>query len=456
VKDKFLEIIEKKVLNFINAESLINERDSILICISGGSDSFALAEILHRISPQYNYTLHLLYIDHHVRQNTEEEKLLIKDYANKKNIPFTILNIYPDNLSEKTLRDERYKIIEEFAQKNGFTKIALGHTLDDNIETIIMNFLRGYGLEGLTSIPPKRDKIIRPILVLTKKETTEYCNKKEIKYKEDFTNYLPITLRNKVRYQLIPFLRDIIDQFPQSLINQNIILNWDQELLKNISTEYSDKYIKSNMDGFEFNYNNWSNIPNAIKVRILKNIFNKMGENITIDGLIYLMNKLSKRRKTGNIAIMNTIKIYKHGDKVYFIKKTLEENYEYILSIPDSLKLPSGYEIITEIIEDNKESIKFDDLWHVYFDYDKIKTDKLIVRNWREGDKIKPFGLKGKSKKLQDLFIDKKIPKWKRLEIPLIFWENELLWVVGVARSNIAPITEDTKRILHIMAKKEV
>uniref|UniRef100_A0A7C3MP40 tRNA(Ile)-lysidine synthase n=1 Tax=Dictyoglomus thermophilum TaxID=14 RepID=A0A7C3MP40_DICTH len=456
MKDKFIENLEKKVLNFINTESLINERDSILICISGGSDSFALAEVLSTLSPHYNSNIHLLYVDHHVRQNTEEEKSLIKEYADRKNIPFTILNIYPDNLTEKTLREERYKIIEEFAQKNGFTRIALGHTLDDNIETILMNFLRGYGLEGLIGIPPKRDKIIRPILVLTKKETAEYCNKKEIKYKEDFTNYLPITLRNRVRYQLIPFLRDIIEQFPQSLMNQKIILNWDQELIKNISKEYSNKYIKSNMDGFEVNYNDWNNIPDAIKVRILKNIFNNMGEIITIEGLIYLMNKLSKIRKTGNIATMNTIKIYKHENTVYFIKKTLEENYEYTLPIPGSLKLPSGYEIITEIIEDNKESINFNDLWHVYFDYDKIEVDKLKVRNWREGDKIKPFGLKGKSKKLQDLFIDKKIPKWKRLEIPIIFWENEILWVVGIARSNIAPITENTKRILHIMVKKEV
>lgn len=449
-----LDKVEEKVYEFVIKESLLTMGDSIVLSISGGSDSFALSEILYNLSSVFNLNLHLVYIDHHVRKNTTIEKELITEYANKRNLPFSFLEIHPSDFSEKTLREERYKSLLNFAEKNSFNKIALGHTLDDNIETIIMNFLRGYGIEGLSGIPPKRDKFVRPILVLSKEETREYCKRKNISYVEDFTNLLPITLRNKIRYQLIPFLKDNIQQFPESILSQCKILYIENLFLKDLTLEYLNKLKRSN-NTVEVEMEVWENIPEAIKLRLIKEIINEFGGKASLDSVFYILDNLRSAKNKTHIAEIGEIKIYSYNGKIYFHKKNNIE-YEFTLPIPGEVKLPTGEILEAKVVKKNEISLNFQDLWQAYFDYDKIKTGVLIIRTWKEGDRIRPFGLKGKSKKLHDIFIDKKIPKWKRKLIPVILFEDEILWIPGIIRSDLATISDSTKNILLLKVKKEV
>jgi len=454
---KDLDFIEKKVLDFVKKESLIYEGDSILISISGGSDSFALSEILFSLSSVLNLRLSLLYIDHHVRKNTGEEKRIIKEYSEMRNLPFDILDISPKSFSEKDLRDERYKILEEFSERKHIDKIALGHTLNDHIETIIMNFLRGYGLDGLSGISPKREKFIRPLLVLTKEEILEYCKRKNLPYIDDFTNFLPLTLRNTVRFQLIPFLEEAIEQFPTSIITQAKVFAIEEDFLEKTTLEYKEKIVKSTDKVIEIDFKKWEETPKAIRIRLLKKLLKEMGQDITSEVSILTNARIMKKKeKSGKIIEIGDLDIYKSGEKILIYKKRGRLDYEIYLPIPGKIRLPTGEEIEANIIENKKGSFNIKDIWQVFFDYDRINIKELKIRTWREGDRIKLFGLGGKSKKLQDLFVDKKIPHWKRLEIPLVFWENELLWVVGLARSDIASITEETKKILHLKARKEV
>lgn len=449
-----LDKVEEKVYNFILKESLLEMGDSIVLSISGGSDSFALSEILYVLSPIFKLNLHLVYIDHHVRKDTTLEKKLITEYAKERDLPFTFLEIFPLDLSENSLREERYKSLLSFAEKNNFKKIALGHTLDDHIETIIMNFLRGYGLESISGIPAKRDKFIRPILVLSKEDTREYCQRKSIKYIDDFTNLLPITLRNKIRYQLIPFLKDNIKQFPESIISQSKVFYFENLFLKKLTMEYLDKIERSN-NTIEIDEELWKNIPEAIKLRLIKEIISKLGEKPSLSSIFYILDKLNSTNNRTHLAEIGKVKIYRYNKKICFYKKDNIE-YEYVLSIPGEIRLPTGEIIEAKIIENSNISINFQDLWQAYFDYDKIKTKALVIRTWKEGDKIRPFGLKGKSKKLHDIFIDKKIPKWKRKLIPVILLGSEVLWIPGIVRSDIATISESTKNILLLKVKKEV
>jgi len=448
-----LDYIEKKVLDFIKSESLISQGDSIILSVSGGSDSIALSEILYNLSSILNLNLYIVYIDHHVRSNTYIEKEIIKDYATSRSIPYSFLDIYTTDFTEKTLREERYKALIKFSEKIKFNKIALGHTLDDQIETIIMSFFKGYGIEGLCGIPTKRDNFIRPIIILSKEEILEYCKRKNLKYVDDFTNLLPISLRNRIRYQLIPFLKENIPQFPQSIISQSVILSIENDLLEKLSKKYFDGLKRSN-NVIEIENEGWKLLHDAIKIRVLTEIFKNFNEELSNEAIFYILREMSIIEGSKTLEIGNT-EIYLYNQKIYIYKKEKHE-FIIILPIPGEVKLPTGEILKAELIRNEGEPFNFKDLWHAYFDYDKIKAKELIVRNWKEGDRIEPFGLEGKSKKVQDVFVDKKIPKWKRKIIPLVTYKDKILWIPGVIRSDIAKVTNDTQTILHLSLKKEV
>ncbi|MGB9856578.1 MAG: tRNA lysidine(34) synthetase TilS [Dictyoglomaceae bacterium] len=453
---KALDPLENKVLDFINKESLLEPFDSILIGISGGSDSFALSQILFNLSSFFNWKISLAYVEHFVRKDTEVEKELIRKFAEERNLPYYFLEISKKSLKERDLREERYRLLESLSEEKGMNKIALGHTLDDQIESIIMNFLRGMGLKGLSGIPVRRGKIIRPLINIKKEELISYCKRNNIIYYDDYTNFLPITLRNKVRWQLIPFLKEISEHFPESLLTQRKIAEEEEKFLNNLAEDYFNKEIRKRKECFEINLFSWKELALPIKLRVLFQIFNDFNKNLPSETLMKIITLIEKS-KEGFLGKIDFIEIYKLEDRILIQSQKDSQEYFLTLRIPGKVELPTGEEIIAEVID--KESVKnidFQNPFQVYFDYDKIKLEELIIRNWKKGDRFKPFGLRGKSKKLQDFFVDKKVPRFKRKSIPLVFGKDELLWVVGLARSDIAKIDEDTKNILFIRVKKEV
>ena len=455
VKEIKLDPLENKVFDFIKKESLIEPSESILIGISGGSDSVALSNILFEISKFLNWKIFLAYVEHFVRKNTEIEKEIIKKFADERNLPYIFLEITKRSLKEKELREERYKVLENFAKENNIDKIATAHTLDDLIETIIMNFLRGMGNKGLIGIPIKRDKIVRPLIYVSKEEILSYCKRRNLSYHDDFTNLLPITLRNKIRWQMIPFLKDVSKHFPESILIQKKIAEEDEKFLNSILEEYMNS-IKKGKNYFELELIKWENLSLSIKFRALNKIFKELGKNLTSKSLIKII-PLLDNAKEGFIGKIDFIELYKLKDKLLIKSQEKFEEYNFTLEIPGNLKLPSGEKIIAEVLDrESVKNINFQNPFQVYFDYDKINLDKLIIRTWKKGDRFKPFGLQGKSKKLQDFFVDKKIPRFQRNMIPLILGNNEILWIVGLARSDIAKIDENTKNILSIRVEREV
>ncbi|MEN2983454.1 MAG: tRNA lysidine(34) synthetase TilS [Dictyoglomaceae bacterium] len=453
---RVLDPLEYKVLEFIDKESLLKPSESILIGISGGSDSFALSHILFNLSYIFNWKLSLAYVEHFIRKDTFIEKDLIKKFAEERNLPLYFLEVSKRSLKEKELREERYRLLEKLAEEKGLDKIALGHTLDDQIESIIMNFLRGMGLKGLVGIPLKRDKFIRPLLNIKKEEIREYCKRNNIVYHEDYTNFLPITLRNKIRWQLIPFLQEISEHFPESLITQRKIAEEEEKFLNKFTEDYLNKEVVKKEDYLEINLSTWKDLAFPIKFRVLSQVYSGLDKNLSSRAITKIILQIEKP-KEGFLGKINSIELYKLKDKILIVPLKKYDQYSITLKIPGHVELPTGEKLIAEVVDrENIKNIDFQNPFHVYFDYDKINLEELTIRTWKEGDRFKPFGLGGRSKKLQDFFIDRKIPRFKRNLIPLILGKKEILWIVGVGRSDLAKIDENTKKILYIRVEKEV
>jgi tRNA(Ile)-lysidine synthase len=254
---------------------------------------------------------------------------------------------------------------------------------------------------------------------------------------------------------MIPFLKDVSKHFPESILIQKKIAEEDEKFLNSILEEYMNS-IKKGKNYFELELIKWKNLSLSIKFRALNKIFKELGKNLTSKSLIKIIHLLDNA-KEGFIGKIDFIELYKLKDKLLIKSQEKFEEYNFTLEIPGNLKLPSGEKIIAEVLDrESVKNINFQNPFQVYFDYDKINLDKLIIRTWKKGDRFKPFGLQGKSKKLQDFFVDKKIPRFQRNMIPLILGNNEILWIVGLARSDIAKIDENTKNILSIRVEREV
>ena len=366
---------------FIEKYKLIEKKDKILLAFSGGPDSVYMLEQLLSIKDEYELTLHLGYVNHNLRKDVNRDIEFVKKIAEKYNIEYSILDIYMDKFSESLARELRYEKLEDLKTKLGFNKIATGHNKSDNAETIIFRIIRGTSIDGLKGIAPRRDDIIRPILYLTKNEILSRVNNE---YIIDSTNLENDYSRNKIRNLIFPIFKEINNGFIDNIVNlHNNISNVDE-----IKKEILDM-LKSN------------NI--SLNSRKINDIYNSYfsSESKMIDlGKDYIWYK-------------------SYND--YGVKKKEEfflEEYSYILEYGKEIKIQDFYVgyVNKILLEKNKYSE-----YNIYsFLYNS--DDQIIVRNRKNGDKLG-------NKKLKKIFIDNKINRFERDQIPLVVVNDKIVLV---------------------------
>lgn len=354
---------------------------------------------------------------------------------------------------EEAGRYVRYNFFDEVSKKVGANKIALAHNMNDNAETILMNIIRGSGTTGLTGIPVMREnRYIRPILCLTRQEIEEYCALNNLQPKIDSTNKETIYTRNKIRLELIPYIKENFNSnIIENLNKLSQIIKDEEDFLELYVYDIIKKYYKNNRFNIDiFNYNHIS-IKRRILRKIIEDVYGSLNgiEHKHIDECIELIDK----KETGKYLVLphNIIcKIeYQNFVVEMFKENTLE--YEYKINIPGETYISEiDMHVKTKVLE-SLNNVK-DKPFIKYFDYDKIGND-IVVRNRRQGDYIFLKGLSGK-KKLKDVFIDNKVPREQRQTIPLVAKESEILWIVGMRDTARYKIDETTKHILEIKIER--
>lgn len=204
----------KKIQDFSFHNELFQEGDSILIGISGGSDSVCLTSVFLRLKEKHNLEIALLHVNYGLRgEGSDKDEEFVRNFADKNNLPLKVVKYNArqgKSANEELMRDFRYKEFEKERQEKKLKLIAVGHTLDDQVETFVMNVMRGSGLRGLSGISAKRDCIIRPLLTREKKEVVAWLESIEQDYRVDQSNFEPDFTRNKVRSSLIPL---VVEEF---------------------------------------------------------------------------------------------------------------------------------------------------------------------------------------------------------------------------------------------------
>lgn len=401
-----------KQLKNLKREEIIKKNDKILIAFSGGPDSVFLFYLLNYLKVEYNLELALMYVNHNLRSDVDNDLNFVKDFSKKNDVKLYIESVDVNSHSKKmkksielAARELRYEALEKVFQKEGFTKIATGHNLDDNVETFIFRLLRGTSIRGLKGIPRVREYIIRPILQFEKKIIVNFLEELNQKFIIDYTNNEIDYTRNFIRNEVFPKFIQINPRFKDKINNLILEINDRDEKIKSQNIEVSmskDKFVR-------YLENKGVKEISREKIdKIYENIFN---ENGLIDS------KGSKEFYLGNDKILQK----KYGQlKIVEKEEKKDYNIEVIIKKNQSVEW-YNYEIILyknfEIFE--KDFFKKNNQKYNYYEIEAdLKIGKLVVRSRKAGDTI--LVKNSEHQKIKKILIDEKIPKWERDKIPII------------------------------------
>ena len=457
----------QQILDTIEQNNMFENGDKVLVAVSGGPDSICLLHAINTLKKQLGINIIVAHVNHCLRgleaDKDEEyvhnfcEALKIECYS--KRIDINKIATEKNISTETAGREARYEYFFQLKEKYGLDKIALAHNANDQAETVLMRIMRGTGMEGLAGIKYVRDSlIVRPLLSVERKEIEKYCNEKNLNPRIDKSNLESIYTRNKIRLELIPYIennfnKDIVD----SLIRLSDSAEKDNNFIeKHVQLNYK-KYC-NRKDGKVIISNKAFEEDEALLTRLIRRaLLEVKGDLYNFEKIhIYDIINIQKQGTGRKLILPGKLQVYNNYGDIYISFKKNEEassNYEKPLEIGIVNEVSStGINITMKLFQNDLKYNIEDNSYIKYFDYDKVKKG-IVIRNRREGDRFSPLGMKG-SKKLKDLFIDLKINKQERDEIPLICFGDDIAWIVGYKISDKFKITSATNEILQIEVER--
>ncbi len=422
----------KRAINDYNmAPSLAGD---VVLGLSGGADSVALLYLLLKLKEAHPFSLTAIHINHMIRgKDADNDEEFCRALCEELNVNFLSYKIDIPKLSieehrgiEETAREYRYKVFNEKLTELGYSTIAVAHNATDNLETIILNMMRGTGITGLAGIPAVRDNIIRPLMYLSKDEITDLLDTTNTKYVVDKTNLSIDYKRNYIRHKIIPLLNEISTNPVEMGTRISLNLRCDIDYFSDeVNSFIVDNYLNEKFDAEKL-----ANLKKALFIRVLAHII-RQKTNYSAEKVHY--DAIYNHRFDKNFS-------YSLPGEVRFVIKNgfayLEDDKEKeIVSIPTTILKPgvneiSGFSSVIIISEDKT----FESYLNVY----KIEitatissdiiNNGLCVRSRVSGDSYAYGGIKRRIKKL---FIDRKIPDEKKALVPVIYDNDGIVWAVG-------------------------
>ncbi len=452
----------RKVKETIFRYQMLDPGDLCIVGVSGGPDSVCLLHILHELRGELEIRLVVTHYDHGLREKEDEaETRFVRRLASSLALPFesekaSLLKEGITSSVEERARNARYAFFERLKDKLFAQKIALGHNLNDQAETVLMRLLRGSGPSGLTGIPPSRENtIIRPLIEIQREEIESYLKARDLSYVIDSSNLQTDYLRNKIRLELLPQLLEYQPRLIDHLGQLARIMGSDNKYLEEHAEDWVAREAEQKFVGdILIPVQSFLDLPPPIRNRVTRHLLRKVRKNLRrIDhghiesvhilaksknpqGILNLPDGLTVKRVYGKLAFMAG-----HGDKPVELYYRLDGVGTYYLEeIGRSITL-GEMERDADLNLQNQE-------WTAYLDADKLQYP-LILRNFRPGDRFVPLGMVG-HKKIKDFFIDLKIPSEMRAVTPILVNRDTPVWICGHRIDDRFKVTSETRRILKV------
>lgn len=419
-----------ELFDLLKKDELFLNEDKVLVAFSGGPDSIFVFKLLDGFRKIKNFKIHLYHLNHNLRESAKKDEAFVKDFAivNKCTLHLESVDInnFASDLGvglEEAGRIKRYEALKEIAKKIGTKTVITGHHFDDDVETMLMNFNRGTGLNGISGIKSREGIYFRPLLSISKSFIMEYLNENNIKYCVDETNFSDDVKRNDIRLNLIPKLKESFNDFYRS---SKILL----DNLKSTQLMIEDVFEKFLRES-ELN-------DNFIKISITKML--DYFPRSRGDLYLYIIKKLNQSKKD----------IYSYH--INMIDEIIHSKEEKRLSFSGIEIIKSYDDLIFTNVDYNDRNMKFELIDNYIKDCIEIDKDKIagevVIKKRENGDVFETKG--GRSKKLKELLIDEKIPKYKRDNLVVIRDDLGIIYVEGLWLSRRVKTDDKTKNKIYL------
>lgn len=424
----------------LNANFPLLKGRRLFIAVSGGMDSMVLLHLFR----QLNYEIAVLHCNFSLRNlESDGDEEFVKEYCVNKQIPIFVKKFDTNQFAENAklsiqvaARKLRYDWFYEKLADENFDYILTAHHLEDSLETFLINFTRGTGLEGLTGIPKQNDKIIRPLLPFSRVEIENFIEENNLKWREDSSNASNKYLRNKVRHAIVPILKELNSNLLSSFQNTVENLQQAQSLVEDAAKLVFQIVVKEENNQLKINLIELLKMPNypAYLYQWLKDFGFTAWDDI--NDLV--------TAQSGKQVFSDTHALLKDRDfLILYLKEsdTLQEEYFINKGIKE-VKVPLNITFcnVSDISNVNANCI--------FVDEDSIQFP-IIVRKWHEGDYFFPLGMQGK-KKLSKYFKDEKMSLIEKSSQWVLCSGNQIVWVVGKRQDDRFKINENTINKLQI------
>ena len=484
----------ERIIACIERHQLLPEEGEIIVGVSGGADSLCLLHLLCRLcgsGKRYpGVELRAAHLNHMLRgTESDQDASAVADLMDAWGIPCTLGRIDVPALAraekrslEDAARVARYRFLREQA---GGGRIAVAHHADDQVETLLLHWLRGSGLPGLVGMSPRQGDIIRPLLEVTRAEILAYCREHNILPLEDHSNSDPRFLRNRVRHELLPLLRQLNPAIQDTLLRTAEVIRLDLAWLEEqVDNHWSGVVCSERADAVELRRPALEELPLSLQRHLLRRVTARLcaGQSPLEPRHFFLIESLLHDQSGGrarSLHLPQKLRVYCRPDALIFERRDAAREREAasqqstatesILPVPGEIPVPgTTWKARTEVLSNElalsvAQALRRGDwpeVWRLSGEPDRYTVyidgeaagERLRVRTWRPGDRIQPLGMSGE-KKLQDIFVDKHIAREERTAMPLFFSDlpgGHCLWVAGLTLDHRARLTDQTRRVVRL------
>ena len=459
-------MLEIKVEAFLERHSFKLENKRIVVGVSGGSDSLALLHYLLERKEKRNLFLVVAHVDHMFRgEESFEDAMFVKEFCTAFSVPFEMTQVDVHDLmvrtgksAETAAREVRYDFFAKVMKEYQCSSLALAHHGDDQIETILMRLTRGSTGKARAGIPFQRPfasgLIFRPFLNVTKDDINHYCEEKDLVPRIDPSNMESIYTRNRFRINCLPFLKEENRQVHEHFQRFSEEMQNDEDFLQELTSEQMNKVMSTrDNDHITIDRNTFLEMPLPLQRRgiqlILNYLYKKRPSSLSAIHIDQVLALIRNDHPSGKLDFPHGLKVIRSYRSCHFQFEILDtQPYRFEIEEPGTYQFPGVGELTMEYIETTDADDHYSNC-AVLFQVDKIHLP-LIIRTRQVGDRMSLKGTVG-TKKVKDIFIDRKIPIQERDRWPVITdRDGEILWLPGLKKSALEGIGDSAGSFIQL------
>lgn len=443
---------------------MLHSGQRVLVAVSGGPDSMAMLYVLQRLRDEIGIELGVAHLNHNLRgKESRRDFKFVKERAREGSLEFFGRTLRTETLKkagaghgpQAAAREKRLLFLHDAARRFKANRIAMGHTMDDQAETMVMRFMKGSGLAGLSGIWPVRGLLIKPLIEIKRSEVMRFLQEQNIPYIVDSSNLQDSYLRNDIRHHLIPFIeKNYNPSVVESLARTAGVLRHDNEFIEALAGHLGVVLKKTSrevvLDGErlrELHRSLLSRVFMASAWALKKN------SRINTSHIEACVDLVKSKRPNSMLTLPDGLYLQREYGRITLTSTPPPSltTFDVTLRVPGRTLIKGIGTLKATLLDAPPAAFK---RGAAYFDLASIKGS-LKARSFMAGERITPLGMKG-HRKVKNIFIDEKIPPARRTRTPIVYLGDDVLWVAGLRQSEACKVTESTGPILKLEFSRSV